>query len=113
MTAEAGGLLVRSLSIPLSIFSQFRFKAVLVLVVSFFVFFFFFVLAFLWTQIVVLTSTCKCWVEFKQFLENYYFWLGVLEANFIEPTHNKQDFEKTSVFQKLEYRLKEMTWEYW
>ncbi|KAG5558763.1 hypothetical protein RHGRI_008648 [Rhododendron griersonianum] len=38
---------------------------------------------------------------------------GVLEANFIEPTHNKQDFEKTSVFQKLEYRLKEMTWEYW
>ncbi|KAG5526377.1 hypothetical protein RHGRI_032606 [Rhododendron griersonianum] len=37
---------------------------------------------------------------------------GVLEANFIEPTHNKQDFEKTSVFQKLEYRLKEMTWEY-
>ncbi|KAI8543720.1 hypothetical protein RHMOL_Rhmol08G0240400 [Rhododendron molle] len=39
--------------------------------------------------------------------------VGVLEANFIEPTHNKQDFEKTSVFQKLEYRLKEMTWEYW
>ncbi|XP_057459527.1 protein MICRORCHIDIA 6-like isoform X3 [Actinidia eriantha] len=40
-------------------------------------------------------------------------WSGVLEANFIEPTHNKQDFEKTSVFQKLEHRLKEMTWEYW
>ncbi|GMQ10069.1 hypothetical protein CsSME_00053216 [Camellia sinensis var. sinensis] len=39
--------------------------------------------------------------------------VGVLEANFIEPTHNKQDFEKTSVFQKLENRLKEMTWEYW
>ncbi|PSR89570.1 Protein MICRORCHIDIA like, partial [Actinidia chinensis var. chinensis] len=39
--------------------------------------------------------------------------VGVLEANFIEPTHNKQDFEKTSVFQKLEHRLKEMTWEYW
>ncbi|PON72213.1 Histidine kinase-like ATPase, C-terminal domain containing protein [Parasponia andersonii] len=39
--------------------------------------------------------------------------LGVLEANFIEPTHNKQDFEKTSLFQKLETRLKEMTWEYW
>ncbi|KVI06309.1 protein MICRORCHIDIA 6-like isoform X1 [Cynara cardunculus var. scolymus] len=38
---------------------------------------------------------------------------GVLEANFIEPTHNKQDFEKTSVFQKLITRLKEMTWEYW
>ena len=39
--------------------------------------------------------------------------VGVLEANFIEPTHNKQDFEKTSVFQKLVTRLKEMTWEYW
>ncbi|GMH31455.1 hypothetical protein Nepgr_033298 [Nepenthes gracilis] len=39
--------------------------------------------------------------------------VGVLEANFVEPTHNKQDFEKTSLFQKLENRLKEMTWEYW
>ncbi|KAK4568660.1 hypothetical protein RGQ29_004169 [Quercus rubra] len=39
--------------------------------------------------------------------------IGVLEANFIEPTHNKQDFERTSLFQKLEGRLKEMTWEYW
>ncbi|MCD7460653.1 hypothetical protein HAX54_044066 [Datura stramonium] len=39
--------------------------------------------------------------------------VGVLEANFIKPTHNKQDFEKTPLFQKLEYRLKEMTWEYW
>ncbi|KAK8507895.1 hypothetical protein V6N13_140635 [Hibiscus sabdariffa] len=39
--------------------------------------------------------------------------VGVLEANFIEPTHNKQDFERTSLFQKLETRLKEMTWEYW
>ncbi|KAK9108132.1 hypothetical protein Syun_024143 [Stephania yunnanensis] len=38
---------------------------------------------------------------------------GVLEANFIEPTHNKQEFEKTSLFQKLEARLKEMTLEYW
>ncbi|XP_023765045.1 protein MICRORCHIDIA 6 [Lactuca sativa] len=39
--------------------------------------------------------------------------VGVLEANFIEPTHDKQDFEKTSLFQKLAQRLKEMTWEYW
>ncbi|XP_024972201.1 protein MICRORCHIDIA 6-like isoform X2 [Cynara cardunculus var. scolymus] len=39
--------------------------------------------------------------------------VGVLEANFIEPTHDKQDFEKTSLFQKLVQRLKEMTWEYW
>lgn len=39
--------------------------------------------------------------------------VGVLEANFVEPTHSKQDFERTSLFQKLETRLKEMTWEYW
>uniref|UniRef100_A0A6M2EXR0 Morc S5 domain-containing protein n=1 Tax=Populus davidiana TaxID=266767 RepID=A0A6M2EXR0_9ROSI len=39
--------------------------------------------------------------------------VGVLEANFVEPTHDKQDFERTSLFQKLEGRLKEMTWEYW
>nr|XP_011464835.1 PREDICTED: MORC family CW-type zinc finger protein 3 isoform X4 [Fragaria vesca subsp. vesca] len=39
--------------------------------------------------------------------------VGVLEADFIEPSHNKQDFERTSLFQKLEVRLKEMTWEYW
>ncbi|CAN6704179.1 unnamed protein product [Malus baccata var. baccata] len=39
--------------------------------------------------------------------------VGVLEANFVEPSHNKQDFEKTNLFQKLEVRLKEMTWEYW
>ncbi|KAJ4831497.1 hypothetical protein Tsubulata_004729 [Turnera subulata] len=39
--------------------------------------------------------------------------VGVLEVNYIEPTHNKQDFEKTSLFQKLENRLKQMTTEYW
>ncbi|KAI3684512.1 hypothetical protein L6452_33736 [Arctium lappa] len=39
--------------------------------------------------------------------------VGVLEANFIEPTHSKQDFEKTNVFQKLLARLKDMTFEYW
>ncbi|XP_073138674.1 protein MICRORCHIDIA 6-like [Henckelia pumila] len=39
--------------------------------------------------------------------------VGVLEANFIEPTHNKQEFERTPIFQKLETRLKEMTQEYW
>lgn len=38
---------------------------------------------------------------------------GVLEANYIEPTHNKQDFEKTSLFQKLETRLRDMQYEYW
>ncbi|XP_061366802.1 protein MICRORCHIDIA 6-like [Gastrolobium bilobum] len=39
--------------------------------------------------------------------------VGILQADYIEPTHNKQDFERTSLFQKLEVRLKEMTWEYW
>ncbi|KAG5035635.1 hypothetical protein JHK87_010545 [Glycine soja] len=44
---------------------------------------------------------------------NFMVILGILQADFIEPTHNKQDFERTSLFQKLEGRLKEMTWEYW
>ncbi|KAM5581701.1 hypothetical protein ABKV19_010782 [Rosa sericea] len=39
--------------------------------------------------------------------------VGVLEANHIQPTHNKQDFEKTPLFQKLEDRLRQMTLEYW
>lgn len=39
--------------------------------------------------------------------------VGVLEANFIRPTHDKQDFEKTELFQRLETRLKDMTTEYW
>ncbi|RZC93702.1 hypothetical protein C5167_016334, partial [Papaver somniferum] len=39
--------------------------------------------------------------------------LGALEVNFIQPTHNKQEFEKTTVFQRLETRLKGMTLEYW
>ncbi|PNT73037.1 protein MICRORCHIDIA 6 isoform X2 [Brachypodium distachyon] len=38
---------------------------------------------------------------------------GVLEANFIKPTHDKQDFEKSQLYQKLITRLKEMTNEYW
>lgn len=38
---------------------------------------------------------------------------GVLEANFIKPTHNKQDFEKSTLYFKLETRLKEMSIEYW
>ncbi|KAL6592629.1 hypothetical protein ACP70R_049304 [Stipagrostis hirtigluma subsp. patula] len=38
---------------------------------------------------------------------------GVLVANFIRPTHDKQDFEKTGLFQRLEMRLKDMAGEYW
>uniref|UniRef100_A0A0D3EQ00 Morc S5 domain-containing protein n=1 Tax=Oryza barthii TaxID=65489 RepID=A0A0D3EQ00_9ORYZ len=39
--------------------------------------------------------------------------VGILEANFIKPTHDKQDFEKSVLYQRLESRLKEMTYEYW
>lgn len=33
----------------------------------------------------------------------------MLEANYMEPTHNKQDFENTNVYQKLVTRLRQMT----
>lgn len=39
--------------------------------------------------------------------------VGVLEANFIEPAHDKQDFERSSLFFKLESRLKQMVMDYW
>ncbi|KAJ0252261.1 hypothetical protein HA466_0130810 [Hirschfeldia incana] len=39
--------------------------------------------------------------------------VGVLEANFIEPAHDKQDFERSSLFQRLEARLKKITVDYW
>ncbi|CAL4954092.1 unnamed protein product [Urochloa decumbens] len=38
---------------------------------------------------------------------------GVLETDFIKPTHDKQDFEKSQLFQRLMNRLKDMTNEYW
>ncbi|KAL6614330.1 hypothetical protein ACP70R_036600 [Stipagrostis hirtigluma subsp. patula] len=38
---------------------------------------------------------------------------GVLEADFIKPTHDKQDFEKSQLYQRLINRLKDMTNEYW
>lgn len=38
---------------------------------------------------------------------------GVLEANFIEPAHDKQDFERSSLFQRLEARLKKIVTDYW
>ncbi|CAO2182619.1 unnamed protein product [Urochloa humidicola] len=38
---------------------------------------------------------------------------GVLEVDFIKPTHDKQDFEKSQLFQRLMNRLKDMTNEYW
>ncbi|OWM88849.1 protein MICRORCHIDIA 2-like [Punica granatum] len=39
--------------------------------------------------------------------------VGVLEANFIEPAHDKQDFERSSLYVRLEARLKHILAEYW
>ncbi|KAL1215547.1 Protein MICRORCHIDIA 1 [Cardamine amara subsp. amara] len=39
--------------------------------------------------------------------------VGVLEANFIEPAHDKQDFERSSLFLRLEARLKKIIVDYW
>lgn len=38
--------------------------------------------------------------------------VGVLEANFIEPAHDKQDFERTSLYLRLEGKLRQMVVEY-
>ncbi|XP_072954161.1 protein MICRORCHIDIA 2-like isoform X1 [Typha angustifolia] len=39
--------------------------------------------------------------------------LGVLEANFIEPAHDKQDFERTPLFIRLETKLRQIILDYW
>ncbi|XP_024012229.1 protein MICRORCHIDIA 5 [Eutrema salsugineum] len=39
--------------------------------------------------------------------------IGILEANFIQPAHNKQGFERTAVLAKLENRLREYQKAYW
>ncbi|KAI5020916.1 hypothetical protein ZWY2020_054326 [Hordeum vulgare] len=39
--------------------------------------------------------------------------IGVLEANFIEPAHDKQDFERTPLFIRLEAKLKQIIVDYW
>ncbi|KAK9265940.1 hypothetical protein L1049_003464 [Liquidambar formosana] len=39
--------------------------------------------------------------------------VGVLEANFIEPAHDKQDFERSSLFIRMEAKLKQILLEYW
>ena len=38
--------------------------------------------------------------------------VGVLEANFMEPAHDKQDFERSLLFIRMEARLKQMTMDY-
>lgn len=39
--------------------------------------------------------------------------LGVLEANFVEPAHDKQGFERTIVLSRLESRLIQIQKDYW
>ena len=39
--------------------------------------------------------------------------IGVLEADFVEPIHDKQGFERTTVLQRLENRLVVMQKKYW
>lgn len=39
--------------------------------------------------------------------------IGVLEANFVEPAHDKQGFERTTIFARLEARLIEIQKSYW
>ncbi|CAA7038987.1 unnamed protein product [Microthlaspi erraticum] len=39
--------------------------------------------------------------------------IGVLEANFVEPAHDKQGFERTTVLSRLESRLVQMQKLYW
>ncbi|PON91844.1 Histidine kinase-like ATPase, C-terminal domain containing protein [Trema orientale] len=39
--------------------------------------------------------------------------IGVLEANFVEPAHDKQGFERTTVLSRLEQRLITMQKDYW
>nr|XP_043623556.1 protein MICRORCHIDIA 7-like [Erigeron canadensis] len=39
--------------------------------------------------------------------------IGVLEADFVEPAHDKQGFERTTVLSRLENRLIQMQKEYW
>ncbi|KAL4559811.1 hypothetical protein LXL04_031957 [Taraxacum kok-saghyz] len=39
--------------------------------------------------------------------------IGVLEANFVEPAHDKQGFERTNVLSRLETRLVHMQKTYW
>ena len=41
------------------------------------------------------------------------YFAGVLEADFIEPAHDKQDFERSSLFVRLETKLNQMVMDYW
>lgn len=51
--------------------------------------------------------------HFQLYISCLLYLLGVLEANFMEPTHDKQDFERSALFVRMESRLKQMIIEYW
>ncbi|MCO5592324.1 hypothetical protein L7F22_046325 [Adiantum nelumboides] len=51
---------------------------------------------------VFLVQTSTCWT-----------YAGILEANFVEPAHDKQGFERTVVLARLESRLLQMQKTYW
>ena len=40
-------------------------------------------------------------------------YIGVLEANFVEPAHDKQGFERTTALSRLETRLVIFQKDYW
>lgn len=49
-----------------------------------------------------------------QFCYMFFFYaIGVLEANFVEPAHDKQSFERTPVLARLENRLIVYQKDYW
>lgn len=47
------------------------------------------------------------------FLLRHFILAGLLEANFVEPAHDKQGFERTTVLSRLEGKLLTMQKNYW
>lgn len=50
---------------------------------------------------------------FSQIRSNLFRVVGVLEANFVEPAHDKQGFERTTALARLEARLIHLQKNYW
>lgn len=53
------------------------------------------------------------WVNFVTPLLSSLSVTGVLEADFVEPTHDKQGFERTAVLARLENKLVKIQKDYW
>lgn len=53
------------------------------------------------------------WIPYPISLCYAFFLSGVLEANFVEPAHDKQGFERTPVLSRLENRLVAIQKNYW